>query len=543
MIKKIMDIFENKLSEECVDIPITLKIEIGDSKQVPPIVISQPEGQDVEPTLIATPTGEPSPSAESEEDAKVLARIDDYFKTLNDGQYSPLSGEHNNASNSTEVYHIAKKHNVDPAKLMAFLGDTAIFDKFKELAHDDDKKAKFYADPALQNNMARMIRPDVYKDQLQKTAAEYLAGVMRGNKPTITSLATANNLHYTDLLSEIETLRANKQCHGTAISERKKGSAKKDIKKGKNKALNAKTKDIAGNPVAKHDRNRPSVIPNSKPYDRADNKKLVLDDISVVASKHGVKESTVISILRNGIREEMRITTDKSSARRAAMNNINNNLDYYAQRRVFTTESIKGMEGPYRDKMGMKFYWDLRKGAYYYPHDKHYVTSADSIKALKPYTLQPIDPEKFPNREYEGLEGPYRNSNGFVYYYDLKVGKYYDSRRDVYLEPSEVVESKCSILDSTTQLFERITEGKKMSNYEAELLRVLDELNIDYAIGTGGEIIVDDPWYSQLLKVYPKYTGILQRHEFCLENCAGAIATVAVPIGGTIKRTNEAGNC
>ena len=71
---------------------------------------------------------------EIEQDAQILAAIDDYFKTLNDGQYSPLSGENNNASNSTEVYYIAKKHGVDPSKLMKYLGDTAMFDKFQELS-------------------------------------------------------------------------------------------------------------------------------------------------------------------------------------------------------------------------------------------------------------------------------------------------------------------------------------------------------------------------------------------------------------------------
>lgn len=69
-----------------------------------------------------------------EEDERVLAALDDYFKTLNDGQYSPMSGEHNNASNNTEVYAIAKKHGVDPSHLMKFLSDVAMFDKFQKLA-------------------------------------------------------------------------------------------------------------------------------------------------------------------------------------------------------------------------------------------------------------------------------------------------------------------------------------------------------------------------------------------------------------------------
>lgn len=75
-----------------------------------------------------------------EEDARILAAIDDYFKTLNDGQYSPMSGEHNNASNSTEVYHIAKKHSVDPSHIMRYLSDIAIFDKFQKMAISENIK-------------------------------------------------------------------------------------------------------------------------------------------------------------------------------------------------------------------------------------------------------------------------------------------------------------------------------------------------------------------------------------------------------------------
>lgn len=71
---------------------------------------------------------------DGDDDARVLAALDDYFKTLNDGQYSPMSGEHNNASNTTEVYHIAKKHGIDPARMMKYLTDVAVFDKFQKLS-------------------------------------------------------------------------------------------------------------------------------------------------------------------------------------------------------------------------------------------------------------------------------------------------------------------------------------------------------------------------------------------------------------------------
>ena len=57
----------------------------------------------------------------------------------------------------------------------------------------------------------------------------------------------------------------------------------------------------------------------------------------------------------------------------------------------------------------------------------------------------PIDKKRFPNREREGLEGPFRNrKSGLVYYYDKKAGKYYDPLSDMYLEVSDVMENTAS---------------------------------------------------------------------------------------------------
>ncbi len=53
--------------------------------------------------------------------------------------------------------------------------------------------------------------------------------------------------------------------------------------------------------------------------------------------------------------------------------------------------------------------------------------------------LPPIDPIRFPNRESEGLEGPFRMKSGKVVYYDVKEGEYYDSTTDMYV-PIEDVE-------------------------------------------------------------------------------------------------------
>lgn len=55
----------------------------------------------------------------------------------------------------------------------------------------------------------------------------------------------------------------------------------------------------------------------------------------------------------------------------------------------------------------------------------------------KHYTLDPIDKDKFPDREREGLEGPIRLKNGLTVYYDKQEGKYYNPRTDMYLDYEE----------------------------------------------------------------------------------------------------------
>ena len=56
--------------------------------------------------------------------------------------------------------------------------------------------------------------------------------------------------------------------------------------------------------------------------------------------------------------------------------------------------------------------------------------------------VTPIDRNRFPNREREGLEGPFRNrKTSLVYYYDKKAGKYYDPQSDMYLAVKDIMDS------------------------------------------------------------------------------------------------------
>ena len=56
--------------------------------------------------------------------------------------------------------------------------------------------------------------------------------------------------------------------------------------------------------------------------------------------------------------------------------------------------------------------------------------------------VTPIDRNRFPNREREGLEGPFRNrKTSLIYYYDKKAGKYYDPQSDMYLDVKDMMDS------------------------------------------------------------------------------------------------------
>lgn len=47
--------------------------------------------------------------------------------------------------------------------------------------------------------------------------------------------------------------------------------------------------------------------------------------------------------------------------------------------------------------------------------------------------MPPIDRDRYPNKESQGLEGPFMLRNGKVVYYDSKEGSYYDPDSDFYI--------------------------------------------------------------------------------------------------------------
>jgi len=92
---------------------------------------------------------------------------------------------------------------------------------------------------------------------------------------------------------------------------------------------------------------------------------------------------------------------------------------------------------------------DIERLAKQYKGELHEDLQIDEMSARDHYRryknknrVSPIDRERFPNREREGLEGPYRTKKtGLIYYYDRKAGKYYDPQTDMYLDVDDIMES------------------------------------------------------------------------------------------------------
>ena len=96
----------------------------------------------------------------------------------------------------------------------------------------------------------------------------------------------------------------------------------------------------------------------------------------------------------------------------------------YAGQRLFA--SYEGEDGESIDEMSAKAHYNKMKAQ----------------GKLGGMVVTPIDRDRFPNREKEGLEGPFRSKkSGQVYYYDRKAGKYYDPLSDMYLQVRDVMES------------------------------------------------------------------------------------------------------
>ena len=95
------------------------------------------------------------------------------------------------------------------------------------------------------------------------------------------------------------------------------------------------------------------------------------------------------------------------------------------------------------------------------------------------FIVPPIDRERHPNREKEGLEGPYRSKkSGKIFYYDKKAGKYYDTETDMYLDVSDVMEAKSPVKSLGTEAKAVLAMALNMSNPDAGV--VAQDNNLEY---------------------------------------------------------------
>ncbi len=360
---------------------------------------------------------------EPAEEGSILAAIDDYFLTLANGQYSPMSGEHNNASNYNEVYIVAKKHNVDPNLMMKYLTHTSIFDKFQKLSVNESMLPDY-----IGTRIKSKLKPEAYKKFKGDAVNAVVKALMKGaNLGTIVdSISGTYSIPRKELLSAVRDVTSADGSYGVTEED--------DVKKKKG----IEGKKGGSNPVQK----------NLREFNKG--------------GRH----------------------TDKKN--------------------------------DYRRK------------------EKHSKSSATT----EGYRVVPsIDKDRYQNREWEGLEGPYSNKHGRVYYYDTKAGKYYDPDTDIYMAVDDVMESKVgSALQESVNRFISVLEGKQMSIYQAKLINLLDNMNADYLF-TGDKVLLEEPLGSQILEKFPEMAGlIITRGKKVTETIAGNIAGSAQPIGDMQKR-------
>jgi hypothetical protein len=366
---------------------------------------------------------------EPRDEGSILAAIDDYFQTLTDGQYSPMSGEHNNASNQTEVYAIAKKHGIDPSRMMDYLNDTAIFDKFQKISVSEGMLPDY-----IGNRVKAKINPEGYEKFKNDAVSVVLSSIRKGENLSyiIHGISTAYSIPAKELLAAVEAETADTGGYGVQENGMKRKNRIKSVK---------------------HDGDIEGKMKGSNPI-----------------------QKNLKSVNRGGRHSEKK--------------------NDYTRRNKHKGKTFEG----YR-------------------------------------VLPPIDRERYTNREHENLEGPYSNKHGKVYYYDLKAGKYYDPDTDMYLQVDDVMEGKVNDrLQESINKYVSLMEGKEVSAHQAKLMNYLDNINADY-LHTGDVILLDDSVYEELIETFPEMRGLVQKLGGITESTmSGNIAGNAQPIGDMQKR-------
>ena len=141
----------------------------------------------------------------------------------------------------------------------------------------------------------------------------------------------------------------------------------------------------------------------------------------------------------------------------------------------------------------------------------HYKTYQAKFKA------PPIDRDRYPNREAQGLEGPFQTKKTRkIFYYDKKAGKYYDPDTDMYLQVSDIMED----VEQVEEKFEFQFADKETAQ---KFMREVMQKRLGNSTGTrDGQVTtmtnsgrVGEPTmaHKEMAKIMKKYGGKLTRTD------------------------------
>lgn len=113
----------------------------------------------------------------------------------------------------------------------------------------------------------------------------------------------------------------------------------------------------------------------------------------------------------------------------------------------------------------------------------HYGIDVPELMGEGYTTMPPIDRDRYPDREDQGLEGPFTARNGKVVYYDKKEGKYYDPDSDMYIsyDEWEEMDRPADMVREGLDLVGILTRAAKSDNWK-EILSDIPEEYREYAV-------------------------------------------------------------
>jgi len=154
-----------------------------------------------------------------------------------------------------------------------------------------------------------------------------------------------------------------------------------------------------------------------------------------VEEAHMVKHSDGNYVMTTDGEKVKTVTRDKEDAKRFSKS---------VAKRIANQPTSKHVDGKFVPNKGTKSGRVVREDAELdeMSAKQHYAKFKRGGRGKGFVVSSPIDRDRYPNRERQGLEGPYKSrKSGKIFYYDKKAGKYYDPDSDMYLQVSDVMEA------------------------------------------------------------------------------------------------------